>query len=225
MKFRLWKLKPLLMMLLLPLAAMAISAASATVKIARLRYNGGGDWYVSPTALPNLIKFCNTALGTRIVPGEDVVEPGSREILNYPFVHMSGHGNVIFSSAEAENLRNYLESGGFLSINDSYGMDKFVRLEVKKIFPDRELVEIPWSHPVYHQKFNFPKGLPKIHEHDGKPAQGLGIFHEGRLVLFYAHESDIGDGWEDPDVHKDSPEKRQQALQMGANLVQYAFGY
>lgn len=191
-------------------------------QLAVLKYNGG-NWYVSPTALPNLIKFTNTNLHTNINPQPADVEPGSSEIFNYPFIFMTGNGNVIFTPQEAQNLRKYLKSGGFLHINDSYGMDKFIRRELKKVFPDKQLVELPNDYPIYHQKFDFPKGLPKIHKHDGKRPQGFGLFYKGRLVIYYDYESDIGDGWEDPDIHHDSPEIRQKALEMGANLLEYVF--
>ncbi len=194
-----------------------------TVKIARLKYGGGGDWYVSPTALPNLIRFVNQQLGTRICPVEDIVTPSSPDIFQYPVLYMTGHGRVFFSPEEAQNLRTYLESGGFLIINDSYGMDKYVRKEIQKIFPDIPLKELPPSHPVFKYPYMFPNGLPKIHKHSGKPPQAFGIHIGGRLVLFYAYESDIGDGWEDPQVHNDPPELRMQALKMGANLIYYAF--
>jgi hypothetical protein len=199
------------------------AGSESTITIARLKYSGGGDWYVSPTSLPNLIEFCNQNLGTNIASREDIVEPGSPDIYNYPFVHMTGHGNVIFNEREKENLRNYLKAGGFLSVNDSYGMDRFVRPQLKELFPDEELVEIPHDHPVYHQTYSFPEGVPKIHEHDGKPPQGFGIFYEGRLVVFYNYEADIGDGWEDAEVHGDPEHIRLKALQMGANLIEYAF--
>ncbi len=192
-------------------------------KIAKLKYNGGGDWYANKTSLPNLISFCNENLGMNIYPYEEVVEVGSPEIFAYPFIHMTGHGNVAFSSLEAENLRNYLISGGFLHIDDNYGLDKFIRAELKKVFPNHELVELPFSHPIYHQKYDFADGLPKIHEHDNKPAQGFGIIYEGRLVCFYSYESDLGDGWEDRSIHNDPDYLRQTALQMGANLISYAF--
>ena len=198
-------------------------AQTAPLKIARLKYNGGGDWYVSPTSLPNLIKFCNQNLGTNIFPEEEIVEVSSPEIFNYSFIHLSGHGNIIFSNQEAQNLRNYLIAGGFLNINDSYGLNRYVRTEMKKVFPELEFVELPFSHPIYHRKYDFPNGLPKIHEHDGKAPQGFGLIYQGRLVCFFNYESDIGDGWEDPQVHKDPEEKRQQALQMGANIVQFVF--
>jgi len=194
-----------------------------TIKIARMHYNGGGNWYVAPTSLPNLIAFCNKNLGTNIAPDADDVEPGSTEIFNYPFVHITGNGNISFSAQEAQNLRNYLIGGGFLHINDSYGMDEFVRREMKKVFPELTFVELPYNHPIYHQKYNFANGVPKIHEHDGKPAQGFGLIYQGRLVCFYDFESDIGDGWEDPDIHHDPEDKREQALEMGANLIQYVF--
>jgi hypothetical protein len=195
----------------------------AQLKIAKLKYNGGGDWYANKTALPNLIKFCNKELSTHLQEEEDIVEVGSPSIYNYPYVYMTGHGNVVFSPAEAENLRNYLLSGGFLHVDDNYGLDKFFRLELKKVFPESELVEIPFSHPIYHQKFEFEKGLPKIHEHDGKPAQGFGIFHEGKLVLFYSYECDLGNGWEDQRIYNDPESKRQEALKMGANLISFCF--
>jgi len=210
---------------LIIVAAFALSGTDARAqlyKFAVLRYNGGGDWYSNPTSVPNLIKFCNQNLKTSIHPEPDVVSVGSPEIFNYPFVHMTGHGNVIFSQADAENLRNYLIGGGFLHIDDNYGMDKFIRPELKKVFPELELTALPPTHPIYRQKFIFKNGIPKIHEHDNKPPEGLGLIYKGRLVVFYTHETDLGDGWEDADVHKDSEEKRRTALQMGANIVQYA---
>lgn len=199
------------------------SQAQNTLKIAKLKYNGGGDWYANKTALPNLIEFCNKELGTAIQPEEDVAEVSSPDLFDYPYVYMTGHGNVVFSSEEALNLRNYLIAGGFLHIDDNYGLDKFIRLELKKVFPELELVEVPFNHPIYHQKFDFPNGLPKIHEHDGKPAQGLGLFYEGRLVVYYSFESDLGNGWEDRRIHNDPEEKRQLALKMGANILAYCF--
>lgn len=196
---------------------------SAQVKIAKLKYNGGGDWYANKTALPNLIKFCNQELGTTLQAEEDAVEVGSQALFEYPYIYMTGHGNVVFSSEEAMNLRNYLVGGGFLHIDDNYGLDKFIRLELKKVFPDEELTEVPFNHPIYHQKFDFTNGLPKVHEHDGKPAQGFGIFHQGRLVLFYSYECDLGNGWEDQKVYNDPEAKRREALKMGANLISYCF--
>lgn len=197
--------------------------AQNTLKIAKLKYNGGGDWYANKTALPNLIEFCNKELGTAIQPEEEVAEVNSPDLFDYPYFYMTGHGNVVFSSEEALNLRNYLIAGGFLHIDDNYGLDKFIRLELKKVFPESELVEVPFDHPIYHQKFDFPNGLPKIHEHDGKPAQGLGLFYEGRLVVYYSFESDLGNGWEDRRIHNDPEEKRQLALKMGANILAYCF--
>lgn len=201
---------------------MASTSLGQGLKIAKLKYNGGGDWYANKTSLPNLIEFCNRNLKTRIQPREEVVEVGSQEIFAYPFVHMTGHGNVVFSPAEAANLRKYLEGGGFLHIDDNYGMDKFVRVEMKKVFPEYDFMELPHSHPIYHQRYNFPKGLPKVHEHDNKPPQGFGIIHQGRLVCFYSFECDLGNGWEDQSIYNDPEEVRQKALQMGANLVTYA---
>jgi hypothetical protein len=199
------------------------SGQKPSFHIARLKYAGGGDWYASPTSLPNLIKFCNQNMGMNIAPLEATVEAGSPDIFNYPFVHLTGHGNVIFSAQEAINLRNYLAGGGFLNINDSYGLDKFIRIQIKKVFPEADFVELPFNHPIYNQKYPFPGGLPKIHEHDNKPPRGFGLFYMGRLVCFYNVESDLGDGWEDPEVHRDSPENRLKALQMGANIVQFSF--
>ena len=199
------------------------STAFAQLKIAKLKYNGGGDWYANKTALPNLIEFSNTQLGTTIFPDEDYVEVGSPDLFDYPYIYMTGHGNVVFSATEATNLRNYLAGGGFLHIDDNYGLDKFIRIELKKVFPELELVELPFTHPIYHQKFDFPRGLPKIHEHDGNPPQGFGLFYEGRLVVFYTYECDLGNGWEDRRIHNDPEAKRQEALRMGANIISYCF--
>ena len=194
-----------------------------TLKIAKLKYNGGGDWYANKTALPNLISFCNRELGTTLAPEEDIVEVGNKDLYLYPYVYMTGHGNVVFSDSEATNLRNYLIGGGFLHIDDNYGLDKYIRLELKKVFPELELKELPYDHPIYQQKFNFPKGVPKIHEHDGKPAQGFGLIYEGRLVVFFSYECDLGNGWEDRRIHNTPVEKHEQALQMGANIIAYCF--
>ena len=210
-------------LILLSIVIIAFGFYSPSYKIAVLKYYGGGDWYSNPTALNNLIVFCNENLGTNIDRKYDVVDVGSTDIFNYPFVHMTGHGNVIFSTEESENLRKYLIGGGFLHIDDNYGMDKFVRPEMKKIFPESEFVELPYSHPIYHQTYDFNNGLPKVHEHDAKPSQGFGLFHEGRMVVFYSYESDLGDGWEDPEVHNDSPEIRLKALKMGANIIDFVF--
>ncbi|GHB81923.1 DUF4159 domain-containing protein [Persicitalea jodogahamensis] len=198
------------------------SSAQSSFKIAKLKYGGGGDWYANKTALPNLIKFCNAQMKMNIYPEEDVVEVGSSDIFQYPFVHMTGHGNVVFTDSEAKNLRNYLLSGGFLHIDDNYGLDKFIRREMKKVFPELTFIELPYNHPVYHQKYNFPNGLPKVHLHDEKPPQGFGLIYQGRLVCFYSYESDLGNGWEDQSVYNDPEEKRQEALRMGANLLDYA---
>ena len=203
---------------------MSISVAQAqAVKIAKLKYSGGGDWYANKTALPNLISYCNNQLNTNIDPEEDIVEVGGQEIFLYPYVYMTGHGNVVFSDKEAENLRNYLIGGGFLHIDDNYGLDKFVRLEMKKVFPNLDFVEIPFNHPIYHQKYDFEKGLPKIHEHDGKPAQGFGILFDGRLVCYYSYETDLGNGWEDQRIYNDPEHLRLLALKMGANIISFAF--
>jgi len=212
--------KPLIVLLLL---ISLLPTFAQEVKIALLKYNGGGDWYANPTALPNLVEFCNRNLSTDIDKDVMPVEVGSLDIYNYPLVHMTGHGNVIFSPDEAENLRNYLIAGGFLHISDNYGMDVYVRRELKKVFPGVELVELPFDHPIYHQKYSFPNGLPKIHQHDDKDPQGFGLIYEGRLVCFYDFECDLGDGWESPEVHNDPAEKREEALEMGANIIQYVF--
>lgn len=196
--------------------------SQGTYQLAVLKYNGGGDYYANPTALPNLISFCNQNLGTNISKDVPYVEVGSQDIYMYPLLHMTGHGNVVFSSAEAENLRNYLLAGGFLHIDDNYGMDEFIRVELKKVFPNNSLIELPFDHPIFHQKYNF-NGLPKIHEHDGKRPQAFGIIDNGRLLCLYTYETDLSDGWEDQPVHNDPQEKRLQALQMGANILMYAF--
>jgi hypothetical protein len=201
----------------------AFTNTRAQLQIALLKYKGGGDWYANPTSLPNLISFCNENLGTSIHPDPATVEAGSPELFYYPFVHMTGHGNVVFSPQEAQNLRNYLIAGGFLHIDDNYGMDPFVRPQMKKVFPELDFVELPFDHPVYHQKYSFPAGLPKIHEHDGKPPQGFALIFEGRVVCFYTYECDLGDGWEDAAVHKNSEETRLKALRMGANILQFVF--
>jgi hypothetical protein len=200
-----------------------IQQREPTLKLALLKYNGGGDWYANPTALGNLAQFCNAALGTDISTDYATVEVGSADLFNYPWVHMTGHGNVVFSPAEAENLRNYLIGGGFLHADDNYGMDPYIRVALKQVFPELTLVELPFEHRIYHQKYSFPQGLPKIHEHDGGAAQGFALIWEGRVVVFYSFESDLGDGWEDPEVHKDPFEARQKALHMGANIISYAF--
>lgn len=213
-----------LMFLLLSILQISnLQAQNYPYKIAKLKYRGGGDWYANPTALPNLIKFANKEVLTNIDPQEAVVDVASPEIFRYPYVYMTGHGNVVFSREDIQNLRKYLEGGGFLHIDDNYGFDPFVRRELKKLFPESELVELPFSHPVYRQKFNFAGGLPKIHEHDGKPAQGFGLFHKGRMVIFYSYECDLGNGWEDQEVHNNPEAIRQKALQMGANLLQFVF--
>lgn len=192
-------------------------------EIALLKYQGGGDWYANPTALPNLIKFCNQNINTNLKNKAETVSPSSNAIFQYPFVHMTGHGNVYFSAEEAKNLRTYLLGGGFLHIDDNYGMNKFIRTELKKVFPDKDLQELPASHPIFSSAFPFPNGLPKIHEHDGLRSQAFGIFEKNRLILLFTFESDLGDGWEDPAVHNDSPDVRLKALQMGANIIKYVF--
>ena len=200
-----------------------ISFASFSQEIALVKYSGGGDWYANPTSLPNLIKYCNANINTKIKTKPATVEPGSPDLFSYPFVHMTGHGNVVFSDADVSNLRNYMTSGGFLHIDDNFGMDQYIRKEIKKIFPNTDLVEIPTNHQIFQKPYLFSSGLPKIHEHDGKRPQALGIFIENRLVLLYTFECDLGDGWEDPEVHNDPIGVREKALKMGANIINYIF--
>jgi hypothetical protein len=214
------RLKSLLAILFI---SVSLTASAQQMKLALLVYGGGGDWYANPTSLKNLASFCNQQLKTNFPLQEAQVEVASPELFNYPFLHMTGHGRWALNDAEAQNLRKYLEAGGFLHIDDNYGMDEYVRPALKKVFPELSLVELPFSHPIYHQKFNFPNGLPKIHEHDNKPPKGWGLIYKGRLVCFYTVETDLGDGWEDPEVHRDAAQKHQQALQMGANIIQYVF--
>ena len=194
-----------------------------TMRLALMKYNGGGDWYSNPTSLTNLALYCNSSLNLKLDPDYATVEVGSADLFNYPFIHMTGHGNVVFSDSEAQNLRAYLIGGGFLHIDDNYGLDPFVRVAMKQVFPELEMVELPFDHPIYHQKYEFPNGLPKVHKHDEKTPQGYGLIWNGRLVCYYTYECDLGDGWEDYEVHKDPEELRQLALQMGANIISYAF--
>jgi hypothetical protein len=192
-------------------------------EIAVAKYAGGGDWYANPTSLPNLVKFCNQNINTTLNIKVGAVEVGSTEIFTYPFIHMTGHGNVVFSTNDVINLRNYLTSGGFLHIDDNYGMDEFIRKEIKKVFPDNPLTVIPANHIIFQKPYAFPNGLPKIHEHDNKQPQAFGIFIEDRIVLLYTYEADLGDGWEDTEVHNDSQTVREKALKMGANIINYVF--
>lgn len=196
---------------------------ASSQEVAILKYKGGGDWYANPTALPNLIKFTNQYCKTSISKNIATVSSEDEQIFNYPILFMTGHGNIFLSNDDATNLKSYLTSGGFLHISDNYGLDKYIRRELQKVFPKVQLQEVPFNHPIYHQTFSFSKGLPKIHEHNKKHPQGLGIFHEGRLVIFYDYESDLSDGWEDYAVHKNPKEIREKALKMGANIIEYAF--
>ena len=206
-------------LILLPL----ISLSQNTYSVATLKYNGGGDWYANPTALPNLIEFSNKNIGTNIKKSPEIVEVGSSDIFNYPFVHMTGHGNIFFSNEEANNLRKYLLSGGFLHVDDNYGLDEFFRKEITKVFPNKKLILINSNHIIFNQSFKFPNGLPKIHIHDAKPSEAYGIFDNGRLICLYTYESDLSDGWEDAEVHNDSEETRLKALKMGSNIIEYVF--
>jgi hypothetical protein len=218
------KFFPLFIAGLLMLPAL-LPAQNFHFKIAKLKYGGGGDWYSNRSALPNLIEFINENSNTLIAPQEEEVEPGGSQIFQYPYVYMTGHGNVVFTDAEARNLREYMISGGFLHIDDNYGMDQYIRREMKKVFPELEFVELPFTHEMYQQHFTFEKGLPKIHEHDGKPPEGLALIYEGQVVCYYTVETDLGDGWEDPQIHNDPPEVRLQALQMGANILLWAIDH
>ena len=217
------KIIPLKLLILTVIFSWSSFAQISSYKIGLLKYNGGGDWYANPTALSNLILYCNQELGTNIDPVYDEVSVSDQSIYNYPLVHLTGHGNIVLTSQEAKNLRNYLIAGGFLHISDNYGLDPFIRKEIKKVFPEIDFVELPYDHPIYHQKFDFKDGLPKIHQHDEKPPVGLGLIFKGRLVCFYDYECDLGDGWEDQEVHNDSDEARTKALQMGANIIAYSF--
>ncbi len=221
-KLKIYLLRIALLLFIVQCSMLHVEAQYA-YKLAKLKYSGGGDWYANKTSMPNLIRFCNQNLRMNIFPEEDIVEPGSPDLFSYPLVHLTGHGNVIFSESEAKNLRKYLISGGFLHIDDNYGLDKFIRREMKKVFPELDFREVPFNHPIYRQRFTFANGLPKVHEHDGKGPQGYGLFYQGRLVCFYSYECDLGNGWEDQSVYNDPEELRQRALQMGANIVQFAF--
>jgi len=212
-----------ILLLIIMIGLTGIVSNAQDVQIALLKYSGGGDWYANPTSLPNLVKFCNKNLHTDISTDVHAINIGSTELFNYPLTHLTGHGNIILNPEEAENLRKYLISGGFLHISDNYGLDEYIRREMKKVFPGLEFVELSNNHPIYHQKYDFNNGLPKIHEHDDKDPQGFGLIYERRLVCYYDYECDLGDGWEDTDVHNDSQVKRQEALKMGANIVQFAF--
>lgn len=217
------KMQRISIKILLFISVIISFSGTPSIQIALLKYNGGGDWYANPTSLPNLVKFCNKNLGTNINEEIATIEVGNKDIFNYPFVHMTGHGNVVFSESDISNLRSYLLAGGFLHIDDNYGLDMFIRPQMKKVFPELDFIELPFSHPIYHQSFDFQKGLPKIHEHDGKSARGYGLINKGRLLCFYSYECDLGDGWEDQAVHNDSEETRTKALKMGANIIQYVF--
>lgn len=194
-------------------------------EIGLVKYSGGGDWYANPTSLPNLIKFCNQNIGTKIEPKPATVELSSSSLFLYPFIHITGHGNIVFTDAEIRNLRNYLLGGGFLHIDDNYGLDKYIRREIKRVFPELDFVEIGKEHAIFKAPFAFPAGLPKIHEHDNKPPQAFGLFKDGKLICLYTYESDLGNGWEDPEVHNDPKEVREKALRMGANVINYVFTY
>ncbi|MCC7194747.1 MAG: DUF4159 domain-containing protein [Gemmatimonadaceae bacterium] len=201
----------------------AATPPAPRLAIARLQYDGGGDWYANPSSLPNLIKAIRERTSFAIDPNEGRVTLMDERLWEYPFIHMTGHGNVTFSDAEAVRLREYLARGGFLHVDDNYGLDESIRREMKKVFPDRELVDVPLSHPIYHVVYDFPKGVPKIHEHDAKPARGFGIFLGDRLAVYYTWESDLGNGWEDVGTYpSDPPELHEQALRMGVNLFTYA---
>lgn len=204
---------------------LASGPGQGQLTIGRLHYDGGGDWYANPSSLPNLLKTIGERTTLRVAPREVVVTLREDRLWDLPYLYMTGHGNIRFSDADLEILRRWVRQGGFLHADDNYGMDESFRREMKRLFPEAELVDVPLDHPIYRLVYPFPRGMPKIHEHDGKPAQGLGIFLDGRLAIFYSFETDLGDGWEDPEVHKDPPEKREAALRLGVNLFAYAVGY
>lgn len=204
---------------------LAINTFAQRTQVAVLKYKGGGDWYSNPTSLPNLVKYCNQYLNTDIDVNVAVVDAGSLDIFNYPFVHMTGHGNVFFDDNDVKNLRSYLLAGGFLHVDDNYGMKDYVMSQMQKVFPELQWVELPYSHEIFKKPYHFPDGLPKIHEHDNKPPQAFAMIYEGRLVCLLTYECDLGDGWEDQRVHYDSDEARLKALKMGANIIRYAFSY
>jgi hypothetical protein len=217
--------------MLLPLAiGLGVSlivppAPGPVMTIGRLHYDGGGDWYANPSSLPNLLSAIRTRTSLRVASEEKVVTLSDDDLWNVPYIYMTGHGNVHWGDQDLATLRRYLQQGGFLHADDNYGMDASVRRELARLFPGLSLVEVPLDHPIYHLVYEFPKGIPKIHAHDGKPAQGFGLFLDDRLVVFYSYQTDLGDGWEDPQVHHDSPEKREAAIRMGVNLFAYAVGY
>lgn len=204
---------------------LAINTFAQKTQVAVLKYKGGGDWYSNPTSLPNLVKYCNQNLNTDIDVNVAVVDAGSLDIFNYPFVHMTGHGNVFFDDNDVKNLRSYLLAGGFLHVDDNYGMKDYVMSQMQKVFPELQWVELPYSHEIFKKPYHFPEGLPKIHEHDNKPPQAFAMIYEGRLICLLTYECDLGDGWEDQRVHYDSDEARLKALKMGANIIRYAFSY
>ena len=201
------------------------TAGAGDATIARLQYEGGGDWYANPSSLPNLLRAISERTALKVAGRERVVTLASDQLWSEPYLYMTGHGNVRFSDSDLERLRTWLNQGGFLHVDDNYGIDQSIRRELARLFPDRELVDVPVDHPIYHLVYDFPRGIPKIHEHDGKPAEGLGLFIDGRLAVYYTYETDLGDGWEDPEVHDDPPAKREEALRMGVNLYAYAVGY
>src|SRR5690554_1182394 len=209
-----------LILSILSFTVLSFAFGQGSYQLAVLKYSGGGDYYANPTAVPNLVKFANQQLNANISTEVPYVEVGSPLLFTFPFVHMTGHGNVVFSNAERENLRNYLVGGGFLHIDDNYGMDQYIRPELEKLFPNFDLVELPYDHPIFNQKYKF-HGLPKIHEHDGERPQAFGIIIEGRLVLLYTYETDLGDGWEDITVHNNTQENHEKALKMGLNILQF----
>ena len=213
------------------LAAVAVLPAASSrtdapvMTIGRLHYDGGGDWYANPSSLPNLLTAIRTRTGLKVTAVEKVVTLSDDELWNVPYIYMTGHGNVHWSDRDLATLRRYLQQGGFLHADDNYGMDQSIRRELQRLFPDQPMVEVPLDHPIYHLVYDFPMGIPKIHVHDGKPAQGFGIFLDGRLAVYYSYQSDLGDGWEDFEVHHDPPEKHEAALRMGVNLFAYAVGF
>jgi hypothetical protein len=204
---------------------LGLGLTTTAQEIALVKYSGGGDWYANPTALPNLIAYCNTNINTKIAPKPVTIELSSSALFLYPFIHITGHGNILFNDTEVNNLRKYLLGGGFLHIDDNYGLDQYIRREMKRVFPELDFIEISKDHTIFQEPYSFPNGIPKIHEHDNKPPQAFGLFKDGKLICLYTYETDLGDGWEDAEVHNNPAEVREKALRMGANIINYVFTY
>ncbi|MEW5766802.1 MAG: DUF4159 domain-containing protein [bacterium] len=220
MRSRLFKLLSLICLLCFPAASYPAEQTNFVFTV--IKYGGGGDWYNGLSGVRNFLGELNKRTNVKASPKEKVLELTNPDLFYSPFVYINGHGNIKLTPTEVLRLRNYLEHGGFLFINDDYGLDEFIRREMKRVFPDKDFVELPFDHPIYHNLYDFPEGLPKIHEHHGGPPHGYGIYHQGRLVVFYNYNTDIADGWETEEVHHDPLQKREAAVKMGINIVLYA---